>query len=142
MLKYCIKNTKNEKYYPFASHPRFKFWAYDRLRRHRGLDQTKIYLKQHTDDANLTIADLKDKLRDGTGEELLQRMSAYSANITGSDPYWYRRRIELESTFEQKKPATVFFTFSYADNHNDDLHKLLPGKKEIKKKKIKKILTN
>ena len=48
LLKYSTLNTKtNEMYYPFAKHPRFKFWAYDRLRRHRSLDQTKIYLKQN-----------------------------------------------------------------------------------------------
>ena len=54
-------------------------------------------------------------------------MSAYSANITGSDSYWSKRRNELEATFEQKGCATVFFTFSYADHHWDDLHKLMPG---------------
>ena len=55
-------------------------------------------------------------------------MSAYSANITGSDPFWSRRRSELQATFEQKKIATLFFTFSYADNHIPDLHRLFPGK--------------
>ncbi|RMZ93746.1 ATP-dependent DNA helicase pif1, partial [Brachionus plicatilis] len=54
-------------------------------------------------------------------------MSAYCANITGSDSYWYKRRSELEATFEQMKPATAFFTFSYPDNHWDDLHALMPG---------------
>ena len=54
-------------------------------------------------------------------------MTPYSANITGSNAYWFQRRSELESTFEQKKPATVFFTFSYADNYWEDLHRLLPG---------------
>ena len=47
-LKYAAKRTENsEYYYPFAKHPRFKFWAYDRLRRHRALDQSKVYLKQN-----------------------------------------------------------------------------------------------
>ena len=55
-------------------------------------------------------------------------MSAYSANITGSDAFWYRRRTELQATFEQKKMTTIFFTFSYADNHLYDLHRLMPGK--------------
>ena len=55
-------------------------------------------------------------------------MSAYSANITGCPSYWFKRRADLESTFEQKKTATCFFTYSYADNHWSDLHKLMPGK--------------
>ena len=58
---------------------------------------------------------------------MLMRLSPYSANITGSDAYWYQRRRELEATFEQKLAATIFFTFSYADNHWADLHRLMPG---------------
>ncbi len=71
--------------------------------------------------------ELKDHLKAGKGEEIMKRMTAYSANITGSDSYWFKRRKELEATFEQKGCATVFFTFSYADNHWNDLHLLMPG---------------
>ena len=39
-------------------------------------------------DANLTISELKDHLLNGNGEKIMQRMTAYSANITGSDSYW------------------------------------------------------
>jgi hypothetical protein len=48
LLKYATKHSVSETmYYPFAKHPRFKFWAYDRLRRHRGLCQSKVYLDQN-----------------------------------------------------------------------------------------------
>lgn len=48
LLKYATKHTTtNEYYYPFVTHSRFKFWAYDRIRRHRALDQAKIYLKDN-----------------------------------------------------------------------------------------------
>ncbi len=127
MLKYATRNTSTNKfYYPFASHPRFKFWIYDRIRRHRSLDQSKVYLNQNPGDANLTISDLKQAIYNGDANGIMKRMSAYSSNITGSDAYWHKRRCELESTFEQKPPATVFFTFSYADNHWADLHRLMP----------------
>jgi hypothetical protein len=53
-------------------------------------------------------------------------MSAYTANITGSNSYWFKRKIELEATFEQKKPATLFFTFSCADIYWHDLQSLMP----------------
>jgi len=43
-------------------------------------------------DAVLTMAQLKEKLINGQSEMLMKRMSAYSANITGSDSYWYKRR--------------------------------------------------
>lgn len=48
LLKYAtLKSETNEYYYPFAKHPRFKFCAYDRIRRHRALKQSKVYLKQN-----------------------------------------------------------------------------------------------
>ena len=47
------------------------------------------------------------------------------------------------STFEQKKPATVFFTFSYADNHWPDLQKLLPeNPASNQRERSKKVLNN
>jgi hypothetical protein len=127
LMKVVTKSVKNGiYYYPFASHHRFKFWFYDRIRRHRSLDQAKVFLKQNPTDANLTIQELKGLIRTGDSTNLLKRMSAYSANITNSDPYWAKRRNELQATFEQQKPATIFFTFSYADNHWHDLHRLMP----------------
>jgi hypothetical protein len=33
LMKVAVKNSKNQYYYPFASHPRFKFWSNDRVRR-------------------------------------------------------------------------------------------------------------
>ena len=48
LLKYATKHTATDEfYYPYVRHPRFKFWAYDRIRRHRALEQSKIYLKQN-----------------------------------------------------------------------------------------------
>ena len=90
------------------------------------MDQAKVYLRQNPNDANLTISELKSIINSGNSMQLLQRMSAYSSNVTGCDSYWHKRRCELEATFEQKPPATVFFTFSYADNHWNDLHRLMP----------------
>ena len=126
LLKFACKDSNDTYYYPFSSHPRFKFWAYDRIRRHRSLDQSKVFLKQNPNEANLTISELKQLINNGQSSQILQRMSAYSSNITGCDAYWHKRRCELEATFEQKAPATIFFTFSYADNHWIDLHRLMP----------------
>ena len=48
LMKYAAKRSiDNQLYYPFVEHSRFKFWAYDRIRRHRALNQSKIYLKQN-----------------------------------------------------------------------------------------------
>ena len=98
----------------------------DRIRRHRLLNQNSIYYKVHPNDLNLTIEDLKNSINSPDQDAILNRMSAFTSNITGSSSYWKRRRTELEETFDQKKSATVFFTFSYADNHWLDLHRLMP----------------
>ena len=99
---------------PFASRPRFIFKFYDRILRHRTLDQAKVYMKQNLGDANLTMAELKALINSGDSMQILKRMSAYSSIKTGCDAYWHKRRCELEATFEQKAPSTAFFTFSYA----------------------------
>ncbi len=129
LIKYACKNSKGIIYYPFTNHPRFLFYVADRLRRHRTLSQSKVYLKQNNNDAALTIQELKEIIdkNESKLEGIIKRMSAYSANITGSDAFWYRRKIELQATFEQKKTATAFCTFSYADMHLADLHRLMPG---------------
>jgi hypothetical protein len=108
-------------------HDRFVFYANDRDRRHRLLDQGNVFMKQHPAYANMTLEELKELAANGKSTELMSAMMAYSANITGSDPYWWSRRKELEQLFSQKLPGTVFFTLSYADNWTYEMHRLLPG---------------
>ena len=129
LLKYAeVDPLTGRLYYPFAEHPRYVFWIYDRLRRHRVLNQASVYLSKNPGDAALSVEELKAKLKNPHEvNELMGRMCSYSANISGSNAYWYTRRKELEAIFEQKGPGTAFFTFSFADNHWDDIHRHLPG---------------
>ena len=62
LLKYACKNSKGIMYYPFAEHPRFKFWASDRKRRHSSLDQARVFFKQNPHEAYYTMSDLKSKI--------------------------------------------------------------------------------
>jgi hypothetical protein len=144
LMKVVSKSSQTgEFYYPVAQHPRFKFWYYDRLRRHRTLDQAKVYIKQNPRDANMTIQELKNMISSGESDSLMKRLSSYSANVTGSDSYWFKRRTELEATMEQGKIATAFFTFSYPDTHWSDLQKLMPGAPaKTYSEKYKKVLEN
>lgn len=127
LLKYLVYDSNGKKYYPFAQHPRFKFYAYDRLRRHRALLQAKVYLNQNELDNNMTIDDLLDNLDNGNTLEMMKRMSAYAANISGSGPFWYNNLMNLMAAFEQYKCATFWWTKSYADHHWPDLHRLMPN---------------
>ena len=72
----------------------------------------------------------------------MHRMSFWSANITGSDAYWYKERGNLASIFEQKKAGTVFFTFSAADFHWSDLHRLMPKTGVTAKERAASLLNN
>jgi len=118
---------RGEYYYPFLEHDRFLFYANDRDRRHRVLDQTNVFLKQHPTYDNMTIEELQALAASGSSNELMSALVAYAGNVTGTDSYWWKRRRELEALFSQLLPGTVFFTLSYADNWCHELHRLLPG---------------
>jgi hypothetical protein len=67
----CRRANSEELYYPFAEHPRFMFYVQDRLVRHRTLDQSKIYLKNNSQDANLSVKELKDAIKNNNGKFLI-----------------------------------------------------------------------
>lgn len=74
---------------------------------------------------------------------LLKRMSSYAANITNSDAYWTKRRNELLATIEQRGLPTFFFTFSFANIHWPDLHRLMPGPQSTtRSQRYKNVLNN
>ena len=71
LIKYACKRAKsNELYYPFAEHPRFMFYVNDRLIRHRSFTQSKIYMLQNPEDANMTALELKELLESNNGLKL------------------------------------------------------------------------
>ena len=70
-------------------------------------------------------------------------MSSYAANITNSDSYWTKRRNELLATIEQRGLPTFFFTFSYANFHWSDLHRLMPSSlSTTRQQRYKNVLNN
>ena len=77
-------------------------------------------------DAHLTMADLRAQRSAGTLNDFVNRINYVAANIRGTSGYWFRRRQELLSLFEQEGLPTVFFTLSCADFHWRDMHKHMP----------------
>ena len=55
-------------------------------------------------------------------------MQTFNSNITGSNSYFWSKKRELEALMNQESLPTSWFTFSAAENHWVDLHKLLYGK--------------
>jgi hypothetical protein len=128
LLNYAIYDeTEGRFVYPFASHPRWLKWAQNTCERHRLNGQKDVYLSKNPEDANLSEAELR-RILESVGAELnsmLGRMQAYNGNINGSNAYFFGHKGNLEALMEQEGMSTVWFTLSAADNHWDDLHKLL-----------------
>ncbi len=63
LMKYAtVKFNTDQMYYPFATNPRFKFWAHDRTKRHRALNQSKVYLKNNIGEDFISVIKYDDKM--------------------------------------------------------------------------------
>ena len=59
-------------------------------------------------------------------DSFVQRVYKYTANITGSDPYWSHKRRKLTAQANHEGlQGTLLFTFSADDNHCKPLVRLL-----------------
>ena len=123
LLKVAYKRNQSW-FYPFASHPRFSFWAFDMIQRKRALQQTAIFLKQNPGEANLTTDDLLNMAENATFSNLTTKVFRCSAIITGTPSYWHKVRSDLKAIISHVGPPTFFFTLSAADLHWPELHSL------------------
>lgn len=115
----------NDKWeYRFASHPRFAYWAFNMLQRHRLLAQGSVYLKQNPGDSHLSVQQLKQMLTSNTYSTFMSKLMHYSKNVTGSTGYWNKAKEDLKATITQVGPPTIFFTLSCAEYHWPEFHNL------------------
>ena len=123
LIKFAVQ-IDGEYVYPFATNNRFCGWIQDMIERHRTIKQANYCLQQNRDYANYTVDDmLRVAENSNETDELIRRIYKYTANISGSDPFWYQRRRELIAQSNQEGAGTIFFTFSAADHH---WHELMP----------------
>ena len=130
----------NDKWqYRFASYPRFAYWAFNMLQRHRLLGQGTVYLKQNPGDSHLTAEQLRGMLSSNSYSSMMTKLMHYSKNVTGSTAYWHKAKEDLKATITQIGPPTIFFTLSCAEYHwpefhslftPNDLDKLLPTERQ------------
>lgn len=127
-VKHLIKfaeNINGEWVYRFARHPRFAYWAFNMIQRHRLLGQGSIFLKQNPGEAQLTVEQLKQMLTTNSYSSLMSKLMHYAKNITGSSGYWHKSKEDLKATITQKGPPTILFTLSCAEYHWPEFHNLL-----------------
>ena len=96
------------------------------IERHKTLSQTNFCMHQNQDMSHSGVEEPAALLRNLSAEYFFQRVYKYTANITGSDPYWFHKRCKLVSQDNQEGlQGALFFTFSAADNHWKPLVRLL-----------------
>ena len=114
LIKFCVKYGENY-IYPFAKHERFGAWMQSRIERHRTLSQANFCIRQSVELRQTTVEELIAMSRNPRGREFINQIYKYTANITGSDPYWFQRRREMIAQANQEGlSGTLFWTFSAA----------------------------
>ena len=148
MFKHLLSfaENKNDKLvWRFATHPRFMYWALNMKQRHHLLSQANVYLKQHPNDAALTLQQLRNMVDKSTSEQLMSRLHKYASKVQGTKQYWYQRSLELKALIQTKGAPTFFWTVSAADTYWPELHiNLMPhdSSQITHSKKIKAVIDN
>ena len=105
----------------FARHPRFRYFALNTEMRWRALQAGHVYVRQHPEDARLSV----DELRDMVGTSFSSRVCHYAGSLRGTRPYWMKQRSCLIAMVDTLGLPTVFFTHSAADFQWPELSKLI-----------------
>lgn len=124
-LLYYAELVENDIECRFAQHPRFVLWISNILQRRRTQAQGDVYVRQNLEDSTLTIDEIRSMIDNGEIDKLLKNLSRYMANIPGSSSYWNSVKNDLTSIIDTKGPPHAFFTHSYADFYDPQLHHFL-----------------
>ena len=82
--------------------------------RWRALQTGRIYVRQHHQDAQLSVEELRDMVgRDG--EAFSNRVLHYATSLRGTRQYWFRQHSRLIAMVDTLGLPTIFFTHSAAD---------------------------
>src|SRR5579862_7106014 len=111
----------------FARHSRWRYFALNSIMRWRALQEGRVYVKQNLEDDQLEVADIQEMIAGGD-KKLADRIMRYGEGLQGTRQFWMARRNELSDMIKQiGHQGMIFFTFSAADLHWPELHKLMPG---------------
>jgi len=110
----------------FARHTRWRYFALNTIMRWRALQEGRVYVKQNLDDDQLEVADIQEMIAGGD-KRLADRIMRFGEGLRGTRQFWMARRYELSDMIKQVgNQGMIFFTFSAADLHWPELHKLMP----------------
>lgn len=120
----------------FSKHPRFRYFALNTEMRRRALESGRIYIRQHPEDARLTIEELR-QLVDPVA--FSNRVLHFAATLRGTRPYWMRQRTPMVDCLGI---PTIFFTHSAADLQWPELAKLISSTPENRTARSNAVIAN
>lgn len=124
LVSYCYKRD-GRLVFPFQEDQRFLLWLYNLKYRHMMTEQCKVFVKSQPQHLNKTVTEWIESIALGNQNPVLQDLTRYFANIPGTPCYWKDACADLKAIIGSKKAPTVFGSFTFADNYDSYLHKLL-----------------
>ena len=106
----------------FAKHPHFRYFALNTEMRWRALQAGRVYIRQHPEDARLSVDELRDMV--GTSS-FSNRVSHFAGSLRSTKAYWMKQRSRLIAMVDTLGLPTVFFTHSAADLQWPELANLI-----------------
>ena len=123
----------------FAKHPTFVFVMTNMIRRHEAIDRGNIFAKRCAD--GLTVQELKQALENGDNK-VLRKLMYFASPMQGTAQHMrfqadkavsYVKFLRIDS--DDTQGFNFFQTFSAADMHWPDLHRILPNSGEYLNKR-------
>ena len=111
--------------YLIDSYHRFLFWALNTKLRSQAQTQGKVFMRKQIGAADLTVADIQDRLNANDKPAFLKTVQRFMEPIVGLAPFWQKHRRNLMAMVDQLESGHIFFTLSAADTHWPDLHRLI-----------------
>ena len=112
----------------FGSHPRFTYYLYNLIMRHRSQSIAAVYIKKNIEDNfPTTISKLNTRLEQTPSDKLPDQIMRFGASLRGTRSFWHKSKNELTDMISQLGCPTFFFTLSAADTKWPDLHAVMPG---------------
>ncbi|CAB1106966.1 unnamed protein product [Ectocarpus sp. CCAP 1310/34] len=129
LLKFVDAVEEERYHYRFVSHRLFAYWCMDTKVRSQARTQCRMFMNNNPHIAQMSVDEVFDNIWDNV-QGIMTHMSRYTANLPGTDGFWQKEQGRLENAVDQLQSLTVFTTYSAADHHWYDLHRLMPGYKE------------
>ena len=99
--------------------------------RWRAIQEARVYVKQSLNDNQLTVKEVQEIVK--SNNHLAEQVIRFGEGLRRTRQFWIKRQVELSDMIKQLGlQGMVFFTFSVADLHWPELHKLMPhGENQI-----------